>query len=302
MLRFHSALLLALLCCSPLSGQGAAGQGWSLLPDEEQASAWQLALWAVPPYAELQEAGLPLPPTAAELAPLSAARRMQEQRALKAVWLERLIRAREERSRVSRENLARAAQLAGEWGAPAAFVEMLRLQASGSLPYRQRHLLESAQECLLRAYGVDAREMRFFVEGSRLSAEHLRDVVAWLPLPALFNLRAAEGEEAASAAELQACGRELIAVRTQWLSALRGVSDQASADAAAEALLPALARYQLAMGTLLRANGSPAAAGLSFYAQQLEWLKASCDRERSRMLEHSWYGSHRLQVLDYLLH
>ncbi len=260
-----------------------------------------VALLVLSPAMAQKEAGaLPEAPTAVEVAELSPELRLQQQVALKAVWLERLIRAREERNRVTRENLSRCALLAQKEGAPASFVKMLRTQASGALSYRERHQLDMAQQDLLAAYGVDAREMRFFVEGAELSNEQLRDVAAWLPLASLFNLPAT-AEEAASAdlgqsyASLLAGLRELAAV---W----EGVTDTASADAAADALLPVLERHLTALRPLLVVSDAQRDAAIAPYAAEAAMVNEVCNRARARMLEHAWFGSLRLQVLDYLFH
>ncbi len=267
------------------------------------SSARTMALLGTEPYAELWEAGVPLPPAPAEVEARSFLTRLQEQSALKAVWLERLIRAREERNRVSRENLSRCAMLARRLGAPAVFAEMLRRQAAGALPNRERYLLERAQQEFLSAYGVDARELRFFVEGCGLSPAQLREVAAWLPLPALFNeLPAAAGEELSSRSlamnyvELMAARRDLAAV---WRSA----TDAASAEAAAEASLPLLARCLSAMRVLQSVPDEvPLSSAVAPYAGIAALVDEAYARERDRLRRNAWFGSPRLQVLEYFLH
>ncbi len=273
-----------------------------LEPRPEEAPAWLLALWGVAPYAEIQAAGLPMPPSPAEVAELPASTRMQEQAALKSVWMERLIRAREERNRVSRESLSRSVVLARKAGAPAAFVDLLRRQSAGMLPAQERYLLDSAQQTLLASYGVDAREMRFFVEASELSPEQLRDVAAWLPLPALFNAPAEGGQPPASPRELGANFVEYLAVRRDLGAVWQGVRDRESADAAADALLSALVRHVSAMRPLMAVPEEQRATALAPYAKFASVVNAASVRERARLQEHGWYGSHRLQALDYLLH
>ncbi len=271
-------------------------------PGAVPSSARTMALLGTEPYAELWEAGVPLPPAPAEVAALSFPTRLQEQSALKAVWLERLIRAREERNRVSRENLSHCMMAAQRLGAPAAFVEMLRRQAAGALPNRERYLLERAQQELLSAYGVDARELRFFVEGCGLSATQLREVALWLPLPALFNVLPPAGEELSSRSlamnyvEMMAARRDLAAV---WRSA----TDAASAAAAAEASLPLLLRCLSALRVLQSVPDEAQLSGaVAPYAGIAAVVDEAYTRERDRLRRNAWFGSPRLQVLDYLLH
>ncbi len=290
---------------SPAFGRGLSGRvperpGWQLEPVAGRAPAWLMALWGESPYAEIRAAGFPLPPTRAEVERLPAVRRLQEQSALKAVWLERLIRAREERNRVSRDNLSHCALMAARQGAPAVFVELLRRQAEGALSFRERHLLESAQLSLLSAYAVDARELRFFVEGTSLAPEALREVAAWLPLAGLFNIPASAEDMPVSSRALGSDYIEVLAVYHDLAAAWKEVVDRETADAAAGALLPALARYGTAMRSLLLASPELRSAATAPYAPYAGPVEAAYTRERSRMLEQNWFGSARLQALDYL--
>ncbi len=259
-----------------------------------------LMLLSAPADAQGGDGGLPRPPTPAEVAEVPAETRLRQQSALKAVWLERLIRARGERHRVSRENAAAAVLQAQSLGAPAAFVAMLRRQAVGNLSPRERHVLDSSQLALLSAYGVDAREMRFFVEGSTLSVEQLRDVVAWLPLEALFN--AFPAEEAITAEAASRAYGEFLAVRRELAAALQPVSDLASADAAAASLLPALQRYHAALRVLLQTPPAVRAAALAPHAREEAAVNAAADSALSRLRENGWFGSYRLETLVELLH
>ncbi len=282
-------------------GREAPAASWKLEPTEKDAPAWYLALWKVEPYDELQAEGLPLPPTPAEVAALPVSQRLHEQLALKKVWLQRLIRAREERNRVSRENMAQSALLAHKLGTPAAFADMLSLQASGKLSPRARHLVDDALQSTLAAYGVDARELRYFVEACDLSPEQLRDVVAWLPLPTLFNSMPAVGSSVTSARLSSDFAAELAA-RQEVTVAFRSIHDRASADAAAAALLPALACHMSALPTLLAASNAQRVTVLAPYARYASPVESEWMHERERVQGHVFYGSHRLQALDYFLH
>ncbi len=248
------------------------------------------------------EAGAALPVVLpAELAELPAETRLQQQVALKAVWLERLIRSREERHRITRENLSRSVLQAASLKAPAAFVDILRRLAAGNLPARERHELEARLQAMLDAYGVDTHEMRFFVEGCQLSASELREVAAWLPLHALFNILPAASEAPATAEEVAACYAELLAARRELVAIWQQVADEASANAAADALRPVLERHLSALRPLLITPEELRVEALSPFAREAAEVNRACNQERNRLLEHGWYGSFRLQVLDELL-
>ncbi len=293
-----SACALALLACA-----SPASAGHELLagPAPAEAPAWELALWGLSPYADFEAAGLPLPPSPAEVAALSAPRRMQVQAVLKSIWLERLIRAREERNRVTRENLAACARMAAQLGAPEVFTDSFRRLSAGDLPARERYLLGDSQQRVLEAYGVDARELRYFVEASGLSPEQLREVVAWLPLPGLFDV--APGAQVLSPREVGEHYVALLAVRRDLAAVWKGVHDRESADAAAEALLPVLLRHLSAMRPLMAVPMEARAPELlAPYMRFAAPVNAACARERARLQEVGFYGSARLQALDYLLH
>ncbi len=302
---------MALLASSPASGQELLSPALppqpelsrQLEPSAERSPSWLLALWGVSPYAELQDAQLPLPPSPADVAALSARQRLQEETAIKTVWMERLIRAREQRNRITPENIARVAGLAQAMGAPDAFTEALRRQVAGDVSAVERHLLELALQWVLESYGVNAREMRFFVEGCGLTPAQLREVVAWLPLAALFRLPAAKGQGRAALASSQGAEyvASLVALRDST-QVLRSVSDRETADAAAEALLPILLCSLSARESLMAAPPHEREELEAPYAPFARPVNEAAARERSRLEKQRWFGSPRLQALDYLLH
>ncbi len=281
-----------------------AGQGrepekrWQWEPVRTESPAWLLALWGESPYAEVLAAGMPLPPSPAEVAAMPAVRRLQEQVALKKVWLERLIRAQEERNRVTPENHARAALMARRHGAPAEFVEAMERQAAGAMPPRLRYVTEASVQEMLASYGVDELAIRLFVEGAALPPAQLREVAARLPLPALFNLPD-PGLDSLSPQTLSQRYVEFLALRRDVAAAWRGVVDYATAEAAAETLLPLLARYMAVMEVMLAASEEARATALAPYARYAFPVNEACAREGARLREKKWFGSARLQALDY---
>ncbi len=277
-----------------------ARPAWKLEPREDALPAALLALWGVEPYAEIQAAGLPLPPSPAEVAALPAAERLRHQAALKQVLLRRMARALGEHSRVTRENHAEAAALAKKLGAPGVFEALLRSQTAG-LPLRDRYLAEQAESCLLAAYGVDARELRFFVEGCGLSAQQLKELASWLPLPTLFNLLPPQQVGLVSTAQRHQDYLAEVWVRRDLAAIAKEIHDRKSADTAADAMLPALLRHVSALPGLLSGPPPPASVltlyGLHARAAYEQWVL-----ERTRLVEQKFFGSPRLQALDYLLH
>ncbi len=312
-MRLVRAAWAALLLSSLALGQGVSPQSpQPLLPQpaapnrslkpESAAPAWLLALRGIPPYADFLEAEMVLPPSAAEVASLPVLQRRQEQEALKAAWLERLIRAREQRNRITPENLAAASLKAQRLGAPAPFVDSLRRQSEQGLSPTERHLQERFQQEMMNAYRVDAREMRFFVEGCGLNPAQLREVADWLPLPALFNSVGLSAGERVSAARLGADYVAYLAVCRDVAPILRSVNDRASADAAADAMLPLLLQFLTTRDSLLGAPEAFRRSVLAPYARFAAPVEEARRREQLRVMQQSWYGSSRLQAVNCLLH
>ncbi len=262
-----------------------------------------LALLVLAPATAQEAAAVQPPALATEVLPApSAELRRQHQLALKTVWLERLIRAREERHRITRENMSQSLLLAQKMGAPAAFVDSFRRLVAGNASPSERHELELAQQDMLAACGVDARELRFFVEGCGLTPAQLREVAAWLPLHALFNRTQALESPPASAEEVQLCLQDWLSSLRELTRILPTVVDTATADAAAEVLLPPLERFHSAMLALLAVPEDLRVAALAPHAAELAELSAADTRERTRLQEAAFFDSPRLLVLDYLFH
>ncbi len=284
------------LACLP------AAPAWQLVPQAAEAPSWELALWDVAPYAEIAAAGLPLPPTPAEVAALPPAVRLRHQAALKAALLHRATRALGERHRITRENRLATAALACTLGAPAAFVQLLDARQSADSA-RTRQLAELAEDELCTAYGVDSREIRFFVEGSCLSAAELHELRSWLPLPALFNLLPAEGSgKGLSAARLRADYVEELSLRRELAALAAPIRDRATADAAAEAMLPLLLRHTTTRPSLMAAPPALAEAVIAPLSPYAAPVGRLWERERTRLIDNDFFGSPKLRALDYLLH
>ncbi len=294
MRAYAASLALALMCALP----SPAG----LLPpglEEAQpqgASADFLALWGVEPYSGLWREGLPLPPSAAELAALPGRLFGRQQLAMKRVLLARGLRARAERNRITRENWQACADLAHELGAPDAFVRLLALRAADSLPRRQSYLVEAALARCIELYRVDELELRYFIESRALPPDMAE--AEWFPLPLLFNTEPPAGVSA------EAVGAHDLAL----LSALGGlarlyasVQDAASADAAAAAMPPLLARFRSASRALGYAPDALRLHARARYAALAGRVEGAWLAQRRRVAEAGFFGSARLRALDFFL-
>lgn len=263
----------------------------------EFAGAWQAALAEEAPYAELMEAGIPLPPTREDVARLSAVEFLHRQTAIKHVLLTLNARAFAEFKRISDANWLASARLADELGAPPRFAAYLRLLAADTLSSRRRYLVQTALEKLLSAYLVDELQMRYFVEFSALSDEVLESLLTWLPLPAVFNLVPVVQDESVVAADY----RLLSSVYAQLLAAYQSVHDKASADAAADAALQPLVLHESTAYTRLFAPQELKERLAPLYGHVLAAPALALQAERKRLREHDYFGSLRLRLLDLLL-
>ncbi len=263
----------------------------------EFAGAWQAALAEEAPYAELMEAGIPLPPTREDVARLSAVEFLHRQTAIKHVLLTLNVRAFAEFKRISDANWLASARLADELGAPPRFAAYLRLLAADTLSSRRRYLVQTALEKLLSAYLVDELQMRYFVEFSALSDEGLESLLTWLPLPAVFNLVPVVQDESVVAADY----RLLSSVYAQLLAAYQSVHDKASADAAADAALQPLVLHESTAYTRLFAPQELKERLAPLYGHVLAAPALALQAERKRLRENDYFGSLRLRLLDLLL-
>lgn len=259
--------------------------------------AWEAAFAAESPYAELMEAGLPLPPTREDAARLSAVEFVQQQTALKQVLLARNVRAFEEQKRISDANLRDSARMAEELSAPAPLAVYLRLLASDTLSSRRRYLVQTALDRLVESYLVDELQIRYFVEFAALSEEDLETLLKWLPLQAVFNLVPIVKDESVVAADYQL----LRSVYEQLLVVYQSAQDRESADAAADAAMQAFILHESTAYTRIFAPQELKERFAPLYGQYLIAPALALQGERKRLRENDYYGSLRLRLLDLLL-
>lgn len=281
------------LFCVLATGSIGAGAHNAL----ESSDAWCAAFAAESPYAELMDAGVPLPPTRTDVARLSAGEFERRQTAIKQVLFTRNVRAYAEQKRISDANLQASARLADELGAPPQLSAYLRLLASDTLSNRRRYLVQTALDNLVASYLVDELQMRYFVEFSALSEAELETLLKWLPLQAVFNLVQVVQDESLVAADYCL----LRAVYEKLLAAYQSAQDRESADAAADAALQAFILHESTAYTRLFAPQELKERFAPLYGQALSAPALALQNERKRLRENDYFGSLRLRLLDLLL-
>lgn len=294
-------LSAGVLACCTVAAEAGLPVECSAVCSEGWLRAWE---GREPQASVLLETGAVLP-TAAEVRRLPVLERARRQRALKLVLLERALRARAERHRVSEANLAACAELAAREGAPRKAVEWLREMAEGNVSPRRRYVLNGALASLVELYAVDELAVRYFVEACGLGGEELRELLPWLPLESLFQLTPTDALSPANRMSDQRLTREMLA---ELEEGLRRVHDRESADAAAEALRPLLLLQETVMRSRLAEQEGQGRGreGAAFAGQDLcrPWersMRLHLSGERQRLREVRFFGSSRLQALDYLL-
>ncbi len=250
------------------------------------------------PYASLVEYGLPLISATEEVEALPAELRQSQATAIKKVLMAQMVRARNERHRVTAENYEACAQMAHEQGTPLVFAIYQQLLAEGELSAREAYTVRSALGRLYEDYRVDALALRYFVEGSRLAADDLRDSLDWLPVEDLFNLipRSALTPENAERdfEKLQTLLPEITAV-------YRSIDSPAAAESALPQLLQLLPQFESTVGSRKFLEPEHLAPLLQKYGPKISPLFTELNAQRERLKEANYYDSVRLRVLDYLM-
>ncbi|MBR5894967.1 MAG: hypothetical protein IKZ13_05435 [Akkermansia sp.] len=250
------------------------------------------------PYASLVEYGLPLISTTEEVEALPIELREQRATAIKKVLLEQMVRAKEEQHRVTSENYAACAQRAFELKAPAAFALYMQLEAEGQLAPRARYAVREALRCMYEAYRVDSLGLRYFVEGSHLATDELREAADWLPLAGLFNLTKMSE---LTPQKMEADYAALIQLTSELCDVYTGISNREQAEAAVEKLLPLLVRFEATVGTRKLATPEQLAALEKRFSAPFKWLFPALVGQHNRVREANYYDVLRLRVVDYFL-
>ena len=287
---FRSALCL-LLCA------GASAMAWDAPTQHE----WD-AMQGREPFEEIAKAGIPLPPSRAEVMSASPLRYGQERAAIKYALVCRVAAAKAARNRISPELNKTTAELGRHRGAPVLFCQYLELMAGQRLSRRQEYELRQAFDYLVReTYGVDALQMRVFSESLRLpEKQHLAYMLS-LPVAFMFDLASAEPPARDS---LMADVRTMTTVLRECNEILSRVVDGTTADAAAEQLKSLLPLWN----TTLRVRAHAHSISVQFLPheklalQLLDSTSAALIETRRRLHEKQWFGSARLFAMDELFH
>ena len=257
-----------------------------------------LALLSCLPALGAEEAWLPAPPTVEQVQQLPQAEQVAAAAAMKQVMFRRFLRLREERHRLTRENIAESAALAGQLNTPAIFRELLSLEAAEPLIGRDLYDYKQALNKTLAAYGVDALQIRLFVEGLRYPAAELTAAFEKLPIESVFNLLPMGTYSRAVLEEQLSALAGIYAQQLELYSSIVNPEQAVAASASLAALLPAYeATTPVRMVLISKENESLMAR----YQQLVQSTRHELNQQRKRLLESGFYGSAALAALDYLL-
>lgn len=249
------------------------------------------------PAAAQDEAELPGQTTAREAT--AGQLNPAEKDAIKRALLSRAVRLRAERHRITPEAAEAYIALAKQLGAPADFVEILAEEKeeplAGRAAYEHRQRMEEATQ----RYGVDALQIRLFVEGLQMEAQKIEEVIDWLPVRDLFNLSTSEQLKMRKETLPEKLG-ELCALYRKMLEVYNTIDSRGAADSAAQRLLSCLPELErtVPIRTLLRRVGSHRLPG---YDEIVGDIAHRLSVRRMELLESSFYASARMRALDALL-
>lgn len=218
--------------------------------------------------------------------------------AVKRVMLERMIRLKEDRHRLTPDNSAHCARMAHELGAPAAFVHLLEREAGHPPVGRDYYAHMNEMTRLLDIYGVDELQIRIFAEDMKCGGKEARSIAAWLPLKDVFLL--VSNEVTLRENEVRSQLETLREVYARMADVYGGIKNRAGADAAAEELLPLL--EQIRPTAALRAALSRLDKdSVPLYVRIVGPARKRLIEYRTYLQESNYFGSHRLAALDSLL-
>jgi hypothetical protein len=271
------------------------------------AAAWEppaqhewAALLGQEPFAGIQDAGIPLPPSREEAMAAAPLHYGLQREAIKYALVCRTAAAKAARNRISPELNRAVAGLARRRGAPELFCRYLELMSGQELGRRQQYELRQAFNYLvLQTYGVDMLQIRIFSEGLQLPEKtHLAFMLS-LPLAFMFD---PEPPEEPARETLLGDIRTMTQVLRRCHEILGGVHDRASADAAAEQLKELLPLWS----TTLRTRAHSRTMAVQFLPhenlalQLLDSTTSALVATRRRLHEKQWFNSARLVSVDEL--
>ena len=218
--------------------------------------------------------------------------------AVKRVMLERMIRLKEEKHRLSRENSEHCLKRAKELGAPPAFVNLLEKETAGTLMGREVYVHNEEMKRLLLLYGVDELQVRLFVEDMKCSAAEAFLIAAWLPVHDVFEV--VPEKMNMDEKEMRQQLTVLREVYGRMADVYKDVKNRETAEAAAESLLPLLSKLR-PTASLRCILSRIEKDRVPLYREIVVPAKDQLVRQRALLRESNFYGSHRLAALDSLL-
>ena len=221
-------------------------------------------------------------------------RKEEQSDAVKRVMLERMIRLKEEKHRLSRENSEHCLKRAKELGAPPAFVK----ETAGTLMGREVYAHNEEMKRLLLLYGVDELQVRLFVEDMKCSAAEAFLIAAWLPVHDVFEV--VPEKMNMDEKEMRQQLTVLREVYGRMADVYKDVKSRETAEAAAESLLPLLSKLR-PTASLRCILSRIEKDRVPLYREIVVPSKDQLVRQRALLRESNFYGSHRLAALDSLL-
>lgn len=217
---------------------------------------------------------------------------------VKKVLVLRHLRMRDDAARLTRENSEAALALAQQLQAPAELVRLLQAEVDDSLQGRSLYEHRTAFNEFVGSCGVDELQIRLYMESLPYTTEELSRLLEWLPQEHLFNL-VPPGEPEAAAIRQQLA--EMAQIYKEAGEAYADITNREQADAAAEKLLPLLARYDATLQARLIMLRAPSPEQKRILHFLVEPVYKAYVQQRLRLMETDYYGSRKLASVDYLL-
>ena len=220
--------------------------------------------------------------------------------AIKRALLSRAVQLKADRHRITPEAATVYVALAEQLGAPSDFVQLLAEEKGTPMAGRAAYDHRQVMEEVTQGYGVDALQIRLFVEGLKMETQKIEEVIAWLPVRDLFNLSTAEQLKTLRQETLPEKLEELCALYRKMLDVYLTIDSRETADAAAQKLLPCLPELDRTapIRMLLRRVGPRRFPG---YDEIVGQIARRLSARRKELFESSFYASARMKALDALL-
>lgn len=245
---------------------------------------------------EAAEYGMPLPLTAEAVNALPAEVRVQHASAIKRVYLLQHLQYMQDGYTMTDGNRMAVIYLATKLNAPAEYIQLLQVEAAGSLSARQYTLLGRLYERLYTLYGVDVLGIRFFAESELAPRELVADMSAELPLASLFNL---VKEDTITTGQAAADLQEVAAVFTELVRLYESITNAEQAAAALPQVRELVSRFGKVYPGLVLAPEAVRKQLAPAYSLKIQPLIPFLVEHRKRLRDADFYGNAQLKILDY---